>query len=116
MSMRTPDSKPTITVQLERDHHARLVDLAKATDRPLGYIVRLAVTAFLASPAALDALLQSAAVLKGSPQANAAPSQAPTPIRRPKASPALPVAPEPQPYDPAHPVVTLRTPAPKGKP
>jgi hypothetical protein len=89
--MRTPASKPTITVQLERDQHERIVDLAKATDRPVGYIVRLAVTSFLASPAALEAMLQSAAVLQA-------------------ASPVTPSAPAAPAYDPANPTPTLRTP------
>lgn len=97
--MRTPASKPTITVQLERDQHERIVDLAKATDRPVGYIVRLAVTSFLASPAALEAMLQSAAVLQAaSPSAPAAPAHVP------------PAAEIRSAYDPAHPTPTLRTP------
>jgi uncharacterized protein YfaQ (DUF2300 family) len=66
--MRTPHSKPTITVQLEREQYNRLVALAEADDRTLGYVVRKAIAAYLESQApAYDPAYPHVTLRPGSP-------------------------------------------------
>jgi len=103
-------SNPTITVQLEADQRTRLEDLARVLDRSLGYVIRLAVTAYLDSKphTILDRTLQTAAQAQAASPANAAPPAAPKPIRRRPDAPAAPSAPAAPAYDPAHPRPTLR--------
>ena len=115
--MRAQRNNKTITVRLETDQRTRLEDLAAALDRSVGYVVRLAVTAYLETQAntILDRTLQTAAQAQARPQNAAAPSQAPTPIRRLKASQPAPVAQDAPAYDPAHPKPTLRPGTPGGK-
>jgi len=113
--MKTPRANPTITVQVTNEQRAQLDAIAGATDRKIGYVVRLAIDAYLASQphAVLDSHLQTAAAAQAASPSDRTAEVGVSPARSAPNAPEARQQEVPSSAEPAPPVARTAAAAPK---